>query len=106
MEAVVDAVEEKLIIPVLIGPRTRILAAAKEAKIDLSKWELIDAEHSHAAAAKAVELAAAGKVDALMKGSSAYGGASGSHCAVYFRSAHGAPHEPCFCHVHSDYPSR
>jgi len=69
LEAVVEAVREKLIIPVLIGPRARILAAAKEAKIDLSKWDLIDVEHSHAAAAKAVELASAGKVDALMKGS-------------------------------------
>ena len=69
LEAVVDAVKEKLIIPILIGPRRRIEAAAKEAKINLSKWELIDVEHSHAAAAKAVELAASGKIDAIMKGS-------------------------------------
>jgi len=69
IEAVAEAAAEKLIVPVLIGPRARIEAAAKEAKIDLKKWELIDAEHSHAAAAKAVELAAAGKVDAIMKGS-------------------------------------
>ncbi len=69
MEAVADAVKENLIIPVLIGPRLKIEAAAKEAKVNLSKWELIDVEHSHAAAAKAVELAACGKVDALMKGS-------------------------------------
>jgi phosphate acetyltransferase len=32
------------------------------------QWEIIDTEHSHAAAEKAVELAGAGKVDALMKG--------------------------------------
>jgi len=69
MEAVAQAAAEKLIIPVLIGPRARIEAAAKEAKVDLSKWELIDTEHSNAAAAKAAELAAAGKVDAIMKGS-------------------------------------
>jgi len=68
-EAVMDAVKEKLIVPVLVGPRARIIAAAKEAKIDISKWELIDTEHSHAAAAKAAELAAAGKVEAIMKGS-------------------------------------
>jgi phosphate acetyltransferase len=67
--AVADAVKEDLIVPILIGPKARIEAAAKEAKIDLKKWELIDVEHSHAGAAKAVELAAAGKVDALMKGS-------------------------------------
>ncbi len=69
MEAVAQAAAERLIVPVLIGPRARIEAAAKEAKVDLSKWELIDTEHSNAAAAKAAELAAAGKVDAIMKGS-------------------------------------
>ncbi len=69
IESLMDAVAEKLIIPVLIGPRARIEAAAKEAKADLTGWEIIDTEHSHAAAAKAAELAAAGKVDAIMKGS-------------------------------------
>jgi len=69
LQAVADAVKAKLILPVLIGPMAKIKAAAKEAKIDLSAWETIDVEHSHAAASKAVELAVAGKVDAIMKGS-------------------------------------
>ncbi len=69
IDAVAEAVKAGLIVPVLVGPIGKIKAAAKEAKIDISKWETIDAEHSHAAAAKAVELAAAGKVAALMKGS-------------------------------------
>jgi phosphate acetyltransferase len=69
IEAAADAMQEKLIVPVLVGPRARIQAAADAAKIDISKWELIDTEHSHAAAAKGAELAATGKVDALMKGS-------------------------------------
>jgi phosphate acetyltransferase len=67
--AAVDAAKEKLIIPVLIGPMARVKAAAKEAGLPLSAFETIDVEHSHAAAAKAVELAARGKVDAIMKGS-------------------------------------
>ena len=67
--AVVDAVGAGLIVPVLIGPMAKIKAAAKDAKIDLSAWETIDTEHSDAAAAKAVELAVAGKVSAIMKGS-------------------------------------
>ena len=67
--AVFDAVKEKMIEPVLIGPKAKIAAAAKEAKIDISGWQLIDTEHSHEAAAKAVELAVAHKVDAIMKGS-------------------------------------
>jgi phosphate acetyltransferase len=69
LQAVADAVKAKLIIPVLIGPMDKIKAAAKEARIDLSKWETVDTEHSHEAAAKAVELAVSGKVAAIMKGS-------------------------------------
>lgn len=69
IEAVADAVSEQLIAPVLIGPAGRIHAAAQEAGIDISPWEIVDTEHSHEAAAKAVSLAAAGELDALMKGS-------------------------------------
>ena len=69
LEAVADAVKAGLITPVLIGPLAKIKAAAKEAGIELSTWELVDAEHSDAAACKAAALASAGKVDAIMKGS-------------------------------------
>lgn len=69
LQAAADAAKAGLIAPVLIGPMGKIKTAAKEAKIDISKWETIDTEHSHEAAAKAVELAVAGKVDAIMKGS-------------------------------------
>ncbi len=72
IEAAVEAADEGLITPVLIGPRQRVLQAAAEYTAlrggDLSNWDLIDVDHSHAAAEKGVELAAAGKVDALMKG--------------------------------------
>lgn len=68
LEAVADATHEKLIVPVLVGPRARIEAAAKESGIDITGWELVNTEHSHAAAARAVAMAAAGQVDALMKG--------------------------------------
>lgn len=63
-----QGVREKLIEPVLIGPRPRVLAAAQEAGIDISGYELIDVEHSHAAAEEAVRLAASGSVEAIMKG--------------------------------------
>ncbi|HHI9467124.1 TPA: bifunctional enoyl-CoA hydratase/phosphate acetyltransferase [Legionella anisa] len=69
LEAVADSVKAELIIPILIGPVTKIKAAAHEADIDISQWELIDTEHSDAAASKAVELAATENVDAIMKGS-------------------------------------
>ncbi|NTV25228.1 MAG: phosphate acetyltransferase [Chlorobiaceae bacterium] len=67
--SVQDAVVEQLIMPVLVGPEERIRAAAARAAIDLSAWEVIDAEHSHASAEKAVALASSGKVQAIMKGS-------------------------------------
>lgn len=64
-----DAFEEDLIIPILIGPRAKIEAAALAANIDISGVELVDVPHSHAAAAKAVELVSKGSAQALMKGS-------------------------------------
>ncbi|MCW8399432.1 bifunctional enoyl-CoA hydratase/phosphate acetyltransferase [Legionella sp. PATHC038] len=69
LEAVADAVKSGLILPVLIGPQIKIEAAAQKAGIDTSQWELLDVDHSDAAAAAAAELAASGGVDAIMKGS-------------------------------------
>lgn len=66
--AVAEAVREKLIKPILIGPEARIKGAAGEAKIDISSWELINTEHSHAAAEKAADMAAQGQVGIIMKG--------------------------------------
>jgi len=63
-----EAADEKLIIPVLVGPQVKIRRAAEKAARSLDGIELIDAPHSHAAADKAVELARAGIVEALMKG--------------------------------------
>ena len=68
IELVSEAAKSNLIEPVLIGPRARVEEAAIAAKIDLSPWELIDVEHSHAAAAKGADMAANGEVDCLMKG--------------------------------------
>lgn len=69
LQAAHEAAQEKLIEPVLIGPQARIRQAALDAGIDIGAYQLIDAEHSHAAAARAVQMAARGEVAALMKGS-------------------------------------
>ncbi|KAB2835201.1 MAG: bifunctional enoyl-CoA hydratase/phosphate acetyltransferase [Caedimonadaceae bacterium] len=69
IQAVIEASEQGLINPILVGPASRIIQAAKENGTDLSKWQIIDTEHSHAAARKSVEMAVAGEVDAIMKGS-------------------------------------
>lgn len=68
MQAVEEAAAQGLMEPVLIGPAARIRQAARDNDTDISAWEVVDVPHSHAAAAKAVELAARGAVDALMKG--------------------------------------
>ena len=62
------AAREKLIVPVLVGPEAKIRAAAEQAQLDISPYELISTEHSEAAAALAVAMARAGRVEALMKG--------------------------------------
>ncbi len=65
----VEAAQEGLILPVLVGPEDRIRKLAEAAQIDLSSYRLVPTPHSHASAEKAVELARAGEVEALMKGS-------------------------------------
>lgn len=65
----IDAAEAKLIIPVLVGPESKIRAVAEIEGIDLSPYELFATKHSHEAATRAVAMARAGEVEALMKGS-------------------------------------
>lgn len=65
----IEAAKRKLIVPILVGPEAKIRAAANAAQIDLGDIQIIPTEHSHAAAAKAVAMARAGEVEALMKGS-------------------------------------
>ncbi len=62
------AAREGVLDPVLVGPRRKIEAAAEAIDADLGDVEIVDAPHSHAAAETAVAMAAAGKLDALMKG--------------------------------------
>lgn len=68
IEGALEAAARGMIIPVLIGPKAKIEAAAAEAERVLHGIEIIDVPHSHAAAEQAVVLARAGKVDMLMKG--------------------------------------
>ena len=63
-----EARSQGLIDPVLVGPRAKMLKTAAAAGRSLDGIELVDVPHSHAAAARAVELARTGAVRALMKG--------------------------------------
>lgn len=65
----IEAAQLGLIIPILVGPEAKIRAVAEAEGIDLAPFRIVATEHSHAAAAKAVAMARAGEVEALMKGS-------------------------------------
>ena len=69
LEGVMEAARLGLIDPILVGPESRIRAVALEAKLDLGQTEIVDAKHSHDAAAKAVALVREGRAEVLMKGS-------------------------------------
>ena len=69
LSGAMDARAAGLIEPVLVGPRARIEAAADEAGVEVAGVEIEDVPHSHAAGARAAQMAAAGEVEALMKGS-------------------------------------
>ena len=65
----VEAAKRGIIEPVLVGPEHRIREVAEVEGIDIAPYRIVDAPHSHAAAQRAVEMARAGEVDSLMKGS-------------------------------------
>lgn len=64
----IEAALKELIVPVLVGPESKIREVAQAEGYDLSPYEIISVDHSHAAAEKAVELVHAGTVEAIMKG--------------------------------------
>src|SRR5271165_5790932 len=69
LHGAIEAHKLGLIDPILVGPPERIRNAAKEARLDISGFEVVASAHSHDSAAKAVGLVTAGRVEALMKGS-------------------------------------
>jgi len=106
MRGVGEAMRLHLIEPILVGPVERIRRAAEQVGLDIGGVEFVDAEHSHASAAKAVELVRAGRAEALMKGSlhtdelmgAVLSGASGirterriSHCFIMDVPGHPDP---------------
>lgn len=69
LRGAIEARDLGLVIPLLVGPEKRIRALAEELGLDMSGVKVVDQPHSHAAAARAVQLAHRGEVDAVMKGS-------------------------------------
>jgi phosphate acetyltransferase len=69
LESAVEAAKLKLVTPILVGPAARIREVAARHGFDIDGFEIVDADHSHDSAAKAVGLVRAAKANALMKGS-------------------------------------
>ena len=69
LRGAVEAAELGIIVPILVGPRAKIEANAAAHKIDISRYEIVDAAHSDDAAAKGVALIREGRGELLMKGS-------------------------------------
>jgi len=69
IEGAVESAELKLIDPVFVGPTDKIADAARRAGLDISGYTVVDVPHSHAAAARAVQLVREGRAEAVMKGS-------------------------------------
>jgi phosphate acetyltransferase len=69
LRGAIEAAEAGLIVPILIGPKDKIIRLAKSLGLNIEGFEIIDVPHSEAAAEKAVELVRTGKAELLMKGS-------------------------------------
>ena len=69
LRGTLEAAEAGLIIPILVGPKDKIVRLAKSLGLSVEDFELIDVPHSQAAADKAVEIVRSGKAELLMKGS-------------------------------------
>jgi phosphotransacetylase len=69
LRAAVDAADEGLITPILVGPEAKIRGAAAAAGVDIGGFRIEPAPHSHAAARQAVALVRSGETQLLMKGS-------------------------------------
>jgi phosphate acetyltransferase len=64
-----EAAEMGIIVPILVGPEAKMREIAQANGIRLGGTRIIDSPHSHASAAKAVELVRQGEAELLMKGS-------------------------------------
>ena len=97
--AAVEAAKANLIRPVLVGPEAGIRAAAEQAHLDLTPYDIVSTEHNQAAAA--VALVRERKVQALMQGSLPAG-----ELTPFADSQSGLRTERCMSHVFAlDVPS-
>ena len=65
--AAIDAARAGILQPILVGPAERIRRVAKDLRLDVDGYQIEDAPHSQASAARAVELVRQGRAEVLMK---------------------------------------
>ena len=64
-----EAAAAGIIVPILVGPAAKIIAAARQHQVDISRFEIVDVAHSEDAATRGVQLIHEAKGELLMKGS-------------------------------------
>ena len=69
LESAVEAARLGLLKPILVGPSARLIDLATKGRLDISAFEIVNSHHSQDSAARGVDLAKAGRAEALMKGS-------------------------------------
>jgi phosphate acetyltransferase len=69
LRGAVDSASAGIIRPLLVGPERKIEETASRFGLDIAGYEIVDAPHSDAAAAKGVELIHEARGELLMKGS-------------------------------------
>jgi phosphate acetyltransferase len=69
LRAALDAADAGLILPILVGPKSKIVETAQRYAVDIGRFEIVNAAHSEDAAALGVRLIREGKGELLMKGS-------------------------------------
>ena len=68
INAIKQATDAGLITPILVGEKDKIINISKECAIDISKWELVNANNNRDSAKIACDMAASKQVHAIMKG--------------------------------------
>jgi len=66
LESVIEAANLKLIEPILVGPEQRIREVAAKHALDISRFEIVDAEYSQESAEKAVALVREGRAEEML----------------------------------------
>jgi phosphate acetyltransferase len=69
LRGAVEAAQEGLIDPILVGPAAKIRAVATAFGLNIEPYRLVDVSHSHQSAEAGVALARSGEAEAVMKGS-------------------------------------